>query len=173
MNRRAKDEYRKTLDVLKDEARWEIPPAWTDEEWRTILRRLGAPRTEAETPRRSFALRPLVSAAAALAVLIWGAVFVERTSRPQYPAGPEGGLPEIAARSPGKTVAPPEAQLGAPAERVVPRPASAFNAPALVASAARESTPREDKPAFTWISQETGLKIVWFTNENLKLEGFQ
>ena len=30
--------------------------------------------------------------------------------------------------------------------------------------------PAGDVPSFTWISEETGLQIVWFVNDNLKLE---
>ncbi|MCX6567182.1 MAG: zf-HC2 domain-containing protein [Candidatus Aminicenantes bacterium] len=53
-----------------------------------------------------------------------------------------------------------DSNLWARADRAVPL--SSLPSPAPL--------PAGDVPSFTWISQETGLQIVWFVNDNLKME---
>lgn len=59
----------------------------------------------------------------------------------------------------------PDSDLWARAEAAV-APATR---PPLVSPSASVA-PAGDVPSLTWISQETGLQIVWFINENLNLE---
>jgi hypothetical protein len=129
MTRRRAEEYRKILAVLKNWERAGEEPSWTDEEWRGLMARAAAQATERPRPAASFTLRPLVSAAAVLFALAWGAILITK-----------------------------------------PQPPALTN---LITASARRPAPAEHVPAFTWISPETGLTIVWFTNDNLKLEEFK
>jgi hypothetical protein len=170
MNRRNEKDYRKALDVLKKDARLSNAPAWTDGEWRILLARAGAQKKDAEKTPAVFSLRPLATAAAALLVLIWGAFFLSKNGTGPNPIESNPALSEIAVSPTDGAETHSDSAALAPVERSISLPAPGIKPATLVASAAGRVKPSEDKPAFTWISQETGLKIVWFTNNNLKLE---
>jgi len=173
MSRRPKDEYRKALTVLRDWARADEGRGWTDEEWRRLLGRATAQKTEPEKTAPGLSLRPLLSAAAALLVLLWGSIHVLKNNPgergPQF--RPESAA--IAEVRPDAFSKNPDAAGSDFARPSVAHPGAAVKPGVVIASARRAFARGEDKPAFTWISQETGLKIVWFTNDNLKLEDFQ
>jgi hypothetical protein len=167
MNRRRRIEYSEALSSLK---RWNDqtrPEDWTDEEWRTLVRKAAAqkPDNASSVRPRPALLRPLVSAATSLAVLVWAVIFLSAPG-PQSDSAlrAEGGW-KIASTTPPT----PNDHNTASAQPASPTPADRT----LLASAAGAVRPTADKPAFTWISPDTGLQIVWFTNNNLNLEDHQ
>ena len=179
MNRRDRAAFKNARASLRQWAGEDDGSGWTDGEWRRLIEGAAAQGTEPIQAERISALRPLVSAAAALVVLVWAAVFLLKTrpadlsarnaARPAEIAAPAGEdfrpLPEI--------VSPEDvgrAESAVPAESPASRFSARLEARRLLASAAEAHRPNENKPTFTWISPETGLTIVWFTNNNLKLE---
>jgi hypothetical protein len=167
MNRRRRTEYSEALSSLKRWAGQTRPEDWTDEEWRMLVRKAAAQNPDAASPARPrlVLLRPLVSAATSLAVLVWAVVFLSQPGPQLDSAWRAEGSREIVATKP-----PPSSNSDTPSAR------TATSTPvdrALLASAAGAARPTGDKPAFTWISPDTGLQIVWFTNNNLNLEDHQ
>ncbi len=167
MNRRRRAEYSEALASLKGWAGQARPEDWTDEEWWSILRQAAAQKPNGVSPDRSrmLFLRPLASAAASLAVLIWAVSFLSQPSPQTGPALRRQESREIVA------AAPPAASVPETASVRTAAPIPAYRT--LLASAAGAPRPAADKPAFTWISPDTGLQIVWFTNNNLNLEDHQ
>jgi hypothetical protein len=176
MNRRKRQEYAEALASLKRWDRQDRPEDWTAEEWSRLVGKASVHKTAAPESARFPLLRPLVSAAAALIVLVGASLFLSK-SRPADLSARNAARPaEISAAAadnprplPGTVPAEPAGRV----ETASPRTAAASESRTLLASAARAVRPREDKPAFTWISPDTGLQIVWFTNNNLNLEDRQ
>lgn len=173
MKRRERAAFKNARAALRQWAGADDGSGWTDEEWRRLIERAAAQRTEPIKAERFSALRPLVSAAAALFILVWAAVFLLKTRPVDLSARNTAGPAEIVApadedfrRLPGINAPEPAGRT----DTTLLRPAAPLETRRLLASAASRLMPNENKPAFTWISSETGLKIVWFTNDNLKLE---
>jgi hypothetical protein len=173
MNRRERAAYAKALASMKRWAREDRPENWTAEEWRGLVERVSSQKPVTRESARFTLLRPLVSVAAALVVLVWAAVFLLKTRPADLSARNTAGPAEIVApadedfrRLPGINAPEPAGRT----DTTLLRPAAPLETRRLLASAASRLMPNENKPAFTWISSETGLKIVWFTNDNLKLE---
>jgi hypothetical protein len=175
MNRRDRAEYSRVLSTLK---RWDVESrneGWTAGEWSDLVSLAAAQKAEGRESVRISLLRPIVSAAAALAVLVWAALFFLKTRPADLSARNSARQAEIAAPLTGAEQPQLNASPTGPAARVESassRPAAA-EARNLLASAARAERSAGDKPAFTWISPDTGLQIVWFTNNNLNLEDRQ
>jgi hypothetical protein len=175
MNRRNRAEYANALASMRRWSREGQPEGWTSGEWDNLVARAAAQKPESRDSFRIPLLRPLVSAAAALIVLVWATLFLLKIRpedlsarneiRPAEAAAPAAGdvrtIPETIPTEPDMRVESAESRPGAFSERRN-----------LFASAARTPRPAGDKPAFTWISPDTGLQIVWFTNNNLKLEEY-
>lgn len=173
MNRRERAAYAKALASMKRWAREDRPENWTAEEWGNLVGRVSSQKAAVQESGRFLLLRPIISMAAALIVLVWAAVFLLKTppadlsaqkaARPAkssaFATGEFRPLPEIDATSPSGR-----------AESGLSPSAASTDTHRLLATAAETRRSNENRPAFTWISPETGLKIVWFTNNNLKLE---
>jgi hypothetical protein len=179
MKRRERDEYAKALVSLKRWAREDRPEDWTEREWGTLVERISSQKSAARESSRFPLLRPLVSAAAALIVLVWAAIFLSKARPADLSARNSAGPAEIAAPAsedsrPRSEIVTPEpagpGESAISAESAASRSSSRLEARRLLASASQTPRPNDNKPAFTWISPETGLTIVWFTNNNLKLE---
>jgi hypothetical protein len=176
MNRRKRQEYAEALASMKCWDRQDRPADWTDEEWNRLIGKASVQKTAVSESARFSLLRPLVSAAAALIILVGATLFLSK-SRPADLSARNAARPaEISAPAaenprplPGTVPTEPALRI----ETASPRSAAASEPRALLASAARTPRPRESKPAFTWISPDTGLQIVWFTNNNLNLEDRQ
>jgi hypothetical protein len=173
MNRRDRAAFKNARASLRQWAGEDDGSGWTDGEWRRLIERAAAQGTEPIQAERFSALRPLVSAAAALVVLVWAAAFLLKTRPADLSARNAAGPAEIAAPAgedfrPLPEIVSPE-DVGR-AESSLSRPAAPLEIRRLLASTVETPRPSENKPAFTWISSETGLKIIWFTNNNLKLE---
>ena len=175
MNRRNRAEYAGALSTLKRWDREGRPEDWTAREWSGLIAQASTQKRAAQEPIRFLLLRPLVSATAALFVLVWAALFLMKTRPADLTARNSARTEETAMPAAGdirtlsETVATESDLRAASAES---RPAAFSKSHVLLASDARAVRPREDKPAFTWISPDTGLQIVWFTNNNLKLEDY-
>lgn len=173
MNRRERAAYAKALASMKRWAREDRPENWTAEEWRGLVERVSSQKPVTRESARFTLLRPLVSVAAALVVLVWAAVFLIKPRPADLSAQNTTGPVEVAAHAVKDFQPLPEIISPDPAGRTdstLLRPAAPLETRRLLASAASRLMPNENKPVFTWISSETGLKIVWFTNNNLKLE---
>ena len=176
MNRRNRAEYARALSTLKRWDRESRPEDWTAREWSGLIAQASAQKPAAQEPIRFLLLRPLVSATAALIVLVWAALFLMKTRPADLAARNSARTEDIAmpaaedVRTLSETVATEPDLRAASAES---RSAAASEARVLLASAAGTRRPNGDKPAFTWISPDTGLQIVCFTNNNLKLEDRQ
>ncbi|MGD0782203.1 MAG: hypothetical protein ABSA30_05015 [Candidatus Aminicenantales bacterium] len=173
MNRRERAEYAKALASMKRWAGEGRPEDWTAGEWSGLVEKAFSQKSGTPESARFPLLRPLVSVAAALGVLICGAVFLSRTPPADLSARNTSGPAAVAAPAdeysrPLPETVPPEPTGGS--ESSLFRPDAPPGARRLLVAAAETLRPKENKPAFTWISPETGLKIVWFTNNNLKLE---
>jgi hypothetical protein len=167
MNRRNRAEYARALSTLKRWDRESRPEDWTAREWSGLIAQASAQKPAAQEP---------ISATAALIVLVWAALFLMKTRPADLAARNSARTEDIAmpaaedVRTLSETVATEPDLRAASAES---RSAAASEARVLLASAAGTRRPNGDKPAFTWISPDTGLQIVWFTNNNLKLEDRQ
>ncbi len=173
MNRRDQAAFKNARASLRQWAGEDDGSGWTDEEWRRLMERAAAQRTEPIKTGRFPLLRPIVSVAAALVVLVWAAISLLKTRSMELSTRNTAGRAEIAASAIEAFRPLPQIVSLEPAGRdqsASSRPAAPSDTRRLLASAASLPMKDENKPAFTWISPETGLKIVWFTNNNLKLE---
>jgi len=178
--------YSAALDKVKELADRETPPEWTDTEWQTLMARTISARVE-KRPLVSpvFGNRPLIALVRGLAVavptvviglLLWNTLSKPKTGpvgpKPAYARRPEL-IPPITAptqqnqneeKEPGvRTLDKPVLVARASkAERPAPRP----NKPA---AAQKESS--QDVVSVTLVSQETGLKVVWFLDKNFEWKG--
>ena len=176
MNRRRRAAYAKALDSMKGWARVDRPKDWPDQEWNGLIEKACSQKPPASESARFPLLRPLVSAAAALIVLVWAALFLLKARPEDFSARNGTRQPEIAAPAADRMRPLPETASPdsvRPVESASQRPGAFSEARNLLASAVRTPRPAGDKPAFTWISPDTCLQIVWFTNNNLKLEDRQ
>jgi hypothetical protein len=175
MNRRKRQEYAEALASMRRWDRQDRPADWTAGEWSRLVVKASSQKAAAPESARLALLRPLVSAAAALIVLVGASLFLLKSRPADLSARNAAPAAEIAA-PPTKDVGPlPETAPNEPAvraEAALPRPAAPSEPRVLLAADVRTPRPRETKPAFTWISPDTGLQIVWFTNNNLKLEDY-
>jgi hypothetical protein len=148
---------------------------FTEAEWTRAIHRATSEPAAGQTPSRIRSLRPALSYAL-LAVLVvtvaqfglrrlpWLVPTIENqpvvtgafAQRPDS-LGPETTGSAAAAQPSG--LSDTEARFVRAALRP-PQPAHRATTP----------PPTGDVPSLTWISQETGLKIAWFINENLNLE---
>ncbi len=173
MNRRGRAAYAEVLASMKRWAREGRPEDWTDGEWNGLVEKACSQKSPDSESARFPLLRPLVSAAAALIILVWAAIFLVRARPEDLAARNETRPTEIAApvteemRPIPETASPDSVRPGGSAAS---HPGDFPESRHRLASAARTQRPAGDKPAFTWISPDTGLQIVWFTNNNLKLE---
>jgi anti-sigma factor RsiW len=153
-------DYRAALERAKAMAAEAAPLDWTEAEWRRMMTTITATPIRREAGH-SFSLRPALAAAATFLLVVWGTQYavryIVRTSHITSTA------------TPGEAPAAEPLAGGAAFDRA---------SPAAVAKVAGLEDPKfpvltsakQDVPALTMISPESGLKIVWFFNENLKLE---
>jgi hypothetical protein len=141
---------------------------FTEAEWTAAIRTAVASRQTEKPDRFVPAFRPAF--AYALGVFLIGAavlIGVRRfpwlipvvENRPSAAAAVTVRQPDIIEPINPEIVF-PDSNLWARADRAVSP--SSFPSPAPF--------PAGDVPSFTWISEETGLQVVWFVNDNLKLE---
>ena len=165
--------YRVALARAKSLAASAEPLDWTETEWRRMMSEITA--APSRRPASGvFSLRPALAVAAAFFLFVLGMQVAVRsllrtsgisTTWPAYSDARPIGAGKI-----DDKMASVELQ----------RPVASFDRPTLLAVAkiaglqdpkfpVLESA-KQDVPALTMISPETGTKIVWFINENLKLE---
>jgi hypothetical protein len=163
-----------------------MAPEWTDTEWRALMARTISARAE-KRPFVSpvFRIRPLEALVRGIAVavpaviiglVLWNTVLKPKSSpvgpAPAYVQKP-GSAPPITAptrqnqneeKEPDvRTLERPVLVARAPtAERPAPRPTEP-------AAAAKEGS--QDVVSVTLVSQDTGLKVVWFLDKNFEWKG--
>lgn len=160
--------YRNAIGRVKAAARAEGTADWTEAEWKALMVRAVALRTEEK--RIPAGLRPrwaLVSGLAAvillavLAFLFRDAIFGSRGT------GAEGQAAVVKKEEP----------KAAPAKPVPPKPAGEKGKSVPVVQpeylAKNEAQERQDVLSVTMFSQETGLRVVWFFNKNFEWKGDQ
>jgi hypothetical protein len=155
-------DYRAALERAKAMAVEATPLDWTEPEWRRMMAAIASTPLKKEAHRKSL-LRPALAAAATFLLAVWGTQYAVRhmlrTSE----------ISSISAPAFVKGTAVRPSRLGAEFDR------ASLAAVARVAGLEDPKFPalsstNQDVPALTMISPESGLKIVWFFNENLKLE---
>lgn len=136
---------------------------FTEDEWNAAIRKSVAGGAEKERPRPALskpALRPVFSYS--LAVLLVGAAVLMGVRRFPWL------VPSVENRpaSEGAIAKAEGTEIVKPIDPVID-PARLY---AQVNNRASSEQAAGDVPTLTWISQETGLQIVWFVNDNIKLE---
>ena len=141
---------------------------FTEAEWTAAVRAAVTSRRTEKSDRFVPAFRPafgyalgvlLVGAAVLFSVRRFPWLVPTMENRPSAAAAVMARQPDIIEPINPEIVF-PDSNLWARADRAVPL--SSLPSPAPL--------PAGDVPSFTWISQETGLQIVWFVNDNLKME---
>ncbi len=134
---------------------------FTEEEWRAAIQKAVTRRPERQTIRRpAVGLRPVF--ASGLAVILIGAAILFGIRRFPW-------LVPTVENQPG-------AESGATASNKpeIIRPIDPLIDPAALYARVNNAPSSEqaagDVPTLTWISQETGLHIVWFVNDNIDME---
>jgi hypothetical protein len=143
---------------------------FTEAEWTRAIRRATSEPAAVQTPSRVRSLRPTLSYAL-LAVLVVAVAQFGLRRFPWLVPTVENRPVTTGADAPRPDSIGPETISSA----VAAQPSALSGAEARFDRAAFRSAhplppPTGDVPSLTWISQETGLKIAWFINENLKLE---
>lgn len=178
--------YSAALNKAKELADREAAPEWTDSEWRALMDRATSARIEKRPFVFSiFGIRPMTAVARGLAVavpafiiglVLWNTILKPRpspvVSAPAYVLKPEPVPPvppsilqdkkakkEPAVRSQEKTVIVAQTQEH---KRPATRPEE---------SAGAQKKDSQDVVSVTLVSQDTGLKVVWFLNRNFEWKG--
>jgi hypothetical protein len=175
--------YSAALRKVKELADRETPPEWTATEWRALIARTTSARTEKRPFVSSvFGPRPMTALARGLAgavpavvigLVLWNTVLKPKSSpvfpAPAYVRKPEPAPPilppalqnkndekEPAVRSEEKSITVAQAQEH---ERPATRPKE---------PAAAQKEASQDVVSVTLVSQDSGLKVVWFLNRNFE-----
>ncbi len=162
--------FRAGIEALKHPAVFDDAD-FTEAEWRVAIRAAVAGGKTAKSDRFARFFRP--SLGCVLGVLLVGAAIFfgvrhipwlipKVENHPSRAAAPPRGLGSSSRTRPG-----PFRRKRTP----WPRPGNRLSAgrPSPFPSSAAPP-PAGDVPSFTWISEETGLQIVWFINDSLNLE---
>jgi hypothetical protein len=161
--RKDQDALQAGIESLKIQATAEQMD-FTEAEWDAVIRK-AVTAGPAEQPRRArFAFKPVFAYSLA-ALLVGAAVLIGIRRFPWLVPGVEN-IPVTASLSTGQ----PEI-----IQAIDPMidPALLYAQAGVNGSARGELSSKPaagDVPSFTWISQESGLQIVWFVNDNLKME---
>jgi hypothetical protein len=141
-------------------------PDWTDGEWQALMKAVASKAGERRAPRAAHSFRPAFAYALAFVLVVAGTrIVLERMVREAAPPSVSGVLAERSSPLPVSVeggepdVRPTDRVLTARVEGTAPR-----------LSAPSQESARRDVPALTWVSRETSLTIVWFINDNVKLE---
>ncbi len=155
MSRRTDDQA--LLDRMKD-ALSEHNEDFTEAEWSVAVRKAVTGGEVVKPRRMDFALKPVF--AYGLAVLLVGAAVLFGVRRFPWL------VPAVENQPVSAAVASGQPKIIEPIDPVID-PAALY----AQANKGQSSKPAAgDVPTLTWISQETGLHIVWFVNDNIKLE---
>jgi anti-sigma factor RsiW len=151
-------EYKAALERAKTLAAEEATLDWTDAEWRRTMTAITA-EPVARSGRRALSINPALAAAAAFLLVVLGTQYAVRyllrtseITTARAPAVTESRLPSDAAFD--------HASLAAVA-KIAGLEDARF--PVLTST-------KQDVPVLTLISPETGIKIIWFINDNLEME---
>jgi anti-sigma factor RsiW len=153
-------DFRAALDRARSSAAEGAALDWTEGEWRRMMDRVVASPPASKTASRAFSLKPALSTAAAFGLVVLGTQYALHHLLRTSGVPSSSARLETAAIRPDSLPAFDRASLAA-VERVAGLEDPKF--PVLPAA-------EQDMPALTVISPETGLKIVWFFNENFDLE---
>jgi hypothetical protein len=107
MMRRGRTEYAAARRDLRHWAAGAWRPEWTEDEWRELLGRAVRQAPEPAVPERAAPLgRPVWAAAAMLAALVSGALFLSLGPRPAAPILPDNRAGEMLPADPKALVSP-------------------------------------------------------------------
>jgi len=178
--------YTAALNKVKELADRETPPEWTETEWRALMARMISARVEkrplvspvfGNSPLPALVLGVAVAVpAVVIGLVLWNTALKPKSSpvgpAPAYVRKPESAPP---------TTAPTQQNMNADKEPDV----RTLEKPMLFAQAskAEQPAPRPNEPAaaqkegsqdvvsVTLVSQDTGLKVVWFLDKNFEWKG--
>ncbi|MBM3312493.1 MAG: zf-HC2 domain-containing protein [Candidatus Aminicenantes bacterium] len=153
-------DFRAALDRARSSAAEGAALDWTESEWRRMMDGIIASPPAANTVRRAFSLKPALSAAAAFCLVVLGTQYAFRQLLRTPRLSAPGARREAAAVRPDSLPAFDRASLAALAD------VAGLRDPAFPDL----SSGKQDIPALTIVSPESGVKIVWFFNENLDME---
>jgi len=165
--------YTAALNKVKELADRETPPEWTETEWRALMARMISARVEkrplvspvfGNSPLPALVLGVAVAVpAVVIGLVLWNTVLKPNSSpvgpAPAYVRKPESAPPTTA---PTQLEKPMLFAQASKAEQPAPRP----NKPA---AAQKEGS--QDVVSVTLVSQDTGLKVVWFLDKNFEWKG--
>ena len=178
--------YSAALNKVKELADRETPPEWTNAEWRALMARTTSARVE-KRPFVSpvFGPKPMTALARGLTVavpavviglVLWNTVLKPKPSpvipAPAYVRKPELTPPAVA---PGQQDIRKEKEPAVRTQEksiIVARPPKAErSAPRPNEPAAAPKEGSQDVVSVTLVSQDTGLKVVWFLDKNFEWKG--
>jgi hypothetical protein len=178
--RREFEEYRSSLRRVKAAAREEGVYDWSGAEWKSLMARATAEKTEKGRPALGLhPRRALTSGLAAVMVLAALAFLFKDSIFKSKPVAPGSGtMVEKKAEPKPKPERPGGAEaLGKKEKRVrVIQPeylAKGAGKEAAARGAQDKAAAGQDVLSVTMVSQETGLQVVWFFNKNFEWKGDQ
>jgi len=178
--------YSAVLHKVRELADWETTPGWTATEWQALIART----TSAKIEKRpfivfAFGARPMTALARGLAVAIpalvigfvfWNTVLKPKSSPavlpPTYVQKPEPAPPKLPSIPQNENVKKEPAVRSQEGAAIVAqtqehkRPATR---PEETPGAQKKDS--QDVVSVTLVSQDTGLKVVWFLNRNFEWKG--
>lgn len=180
-------EYREILGKIKALARSEEGKDWEETEWKQLIKKITSEKIE----KRAFQLKLAPKQALAFGIMflvICGgvALFINIFFiRPKELTPLKPLQPEILANKEEPQIAKKEKTAEAPAlitQQILKKPSAI---PSLITQAQKPASPQpkylqklspdekeaqQDVLSMTFVSQETGLRIVWFFNKNFEWE---
>jgi len=163
------DEYRAGFAAIKDGDDIDGMD-FSEAEWNAAIRAAMNGRLEAKNPYRVRSFRPAVAYSLMFILVVFTALFGIRRFPWLMPTIENQPLVVANVSSYSDPFRPAETGQAPDPRTMADRAVRTVPESSLPTRLSSPPPPTGDVPSFTWISQETGLKIVWFINENLKLE---
>jgi len=178
---RRREETEAALIKIREIAKSEPGPDWSESEWKKVMAAAVAQKFEGKRAKPRLGLKPALAYGFASAIILVIVGLILRNTILKHKAGPFGPSPAFVHKSsPGHQPSPTE-----PSEKNKDMEIRPEDRPITVARAEKPRMPKtrskepaaagtegsQDVVSVTLVSQDTGLKVLWFLDRNFEWKG--